>query len=251
MIRAVSTRWNTTAELISCAKDLRLALNLLVNMEQHNKSCGVRLKRFQLSTQEWDLLLQLYPLLDVSRHWVIRVISIVAWHFPWHNRYSLRRRRRCRKVKHLFFMRSFRSSISSQVTSTNSLTILTTSLRYELLLDKATPWWTNIMGLPTTQLCIVLLCVGGLSLSVKSTNWFFWIVLHPHFKSLYFVKAKWPRDWITTAEGILRDEWTKNYKASVEPDPTESTVCCCFALQFVVSWTDHRRIPQATTMLRP
>jgi hypothetical protein len=66
MIRAVSTRWNTTAELIGHAKDLRLALNLLVNMEQHNKSCGVRLKRFQLLTQEWDLLLQLYPLLDVS-----------------------------------------------------------------------------------------------------------------------------------------------------------------------------------------
>jgi hypothetical protein len=66
MIRAVSTRWNTTAELIGRAKDLRLALNLLVNMEQHNKSRGVRLKRFQLSTQEWDLLLQLYPLLDVS-----------------------------------------------------------------------------------------------------------------------------------------------------------------------------------------
>ena len=68
MIRAVSTRWNTTVELIGRAKDLRLALNLLVNMEQHNKSRGVRLKRFQLSTQEWELLLQLYPLLDVSCH---------------------------------------------------------------------------------------------------------------------------------------------------------------------------------------
>jgi hypothetical protein len=71
MIRAVSTRWNTTAELIGRAKDLRLALNLLVNMEQHNKSRGVRLKRFQLSTQEWELLLQLYPLLDVSCHLII------------------------------------------------------------------------------------------------------------------------------------------------------------------------------------
>ena len=41
---------------------------------------------------------------------------------------------------------------------------------------------------------------------------------------MYFVKAKWPRDWITTAEGILRDEWTKNYKLSVGPGPTEPTV---------------------------
>jgi hypothetical protein len=66
MIRAVPTRWNTMAELIGRAKDLRPALNLLVNKEQHNKSGGVRLKRFQLSTQEWDLLIQLHPLLDVS-----------------------------------------------------------------------------------------------------------------------------------------------------------------------------------------
>ena len=41
---------------------------------------------------------------------------------------------------------------------------------------------------------------------------------------MYFVKAKWPRDWITTAEGILRDEWTKHYKKSVEPGPAETMV---------------------------
>jgi hypothetical protein len=54
-------------------------------------------------------------------------------------------------------------------------------------------------------------------------------VLHPRFKSLYFVKAKWPRDWITTAEGILRDKWEKNYKTSVEPGAAETTVRCCLS----------------------
>jgi hypothetical protein len=43
------------------------------------------------------------------------------------------------------------------------------------------------------------------------------------------VKAKWPRDWITTAEGLLRDEWTKNYKMSVEPGPAETMVRCCLS----------------------
>src|SRR5882724_7903169 len=66
MIQAVSMRWNTTAELIGKAKDLHPALNLLINREQHNKSHGVQLKHFQLWQQEWDLLLQLYLLLDVS-----------------------------------------------------------------------------------------------------------------------------------------------------------------------------------------
>lgn len=70
MIQAVPTRWNTTARLIGRAKDLCLALNLLINMEQHNKMWGVCLKQLQLSMQEWELLLQLYPLLDMSCHWV-------------------------------------------------------------------------------------------------------------------------------------------------------------------------------------
>ena len=46
---------------------------------------------------------------------------------------------------------------------------------------------------------------------------------------MYFVKAKWPWDWITTAEGILRDEWTKTYKTSVEPGPVETIVRCCLS----------------------
>ena len=47
---------------------------------------------------------------------------------------------------------------------------------------------------------------------------------------MYFVKAKWPRDWITTAEGILRGEWTKTYKVPVESGPTVTTVRRCLSL---------------------
>jgi hypothetical protein len=54
------------AKLIGRALKLREPLTLLVNLEQHNKgSRGVRLQRFKLSKQEWDLLGQLYPLLEV------------------------------------------------------------------------------------------------------------------------------------------------------------------------------------------
>lgn len=66
MIRDVPTRWNSTAELVGRALKLRDALKLLVIMEDYNKPRGVRLRRFQLSSEEWDLLSQLYPLLDVS-----------------------------------------------------------------------------------------------------------------------------------------------------------------------------------------
>jgi hypothetical protein len=68
MIRDVATRWNSTAELVGCAIELCAALTLLVVNKDHNKLCGVRLKRFQLSAGEWDVLTALYPLLDVSSY---------------------------------------------------------------------------------------------------------------------------------------------------------------------------------------
>jgi hypothetical protein len=65
MLRAVATRWNTMAELIGRAIELRDALNSLVTLEQHNRARGVRLQRFKLTKQEWELLIQLFPLLEV------------------------------------------------------------------------------------------------------------------------------------------------------------------------------------------
>lgn len=65
MIRDVSTRWNSTALMLERALELREALKLLVVMEEHNKPRGVRLSRFKLSKEEWDLLAQLFPILDV------------------------------------------------------------------------------------------------------------------------------------------------------------------------------------------
>jgi len=65
MVRDVATWWNSTSELLARALQLRKALNLLVGYEQHNKPRSARLLRFKLSTAEWELLEQLWPLLDV------------------------------------------------------------------------------------------------------------------------------------------------------------------------------------------
>jgi hypothetical protein len=43
------------------------------------------------------------------------------------------------------------------------------------------------------------------------------IVLHPQYKSSYFHKAGWPREWITTAKEILQTEWNRNYKPKAIP----------------------------------
>lgn len=66
MVRDVSTRWNSTAELTQRALELSPALKILVIKAEYNKpGRGVRLKRFQLSPDEWNLLAKLSPLLDV------------------------------------------------------------------------------------------------------------------------------------------------------------------------------------------
>ena len=37
-------------------------------------------------------------------------------------------------------------------------------------------------------------------------------VLHPKYKSAYFIKAGWPSAWIKTAEDLLRSQWRDHYK---------------------------------------
>jgi hypothetical protein len=67
MIRDVATHWNSTAEMIQRALHLAPALKILVIKAEHNKpGCGVRLARFKLSPDEWQLLANLSPLLDVG-----------------------------------------------------------------------------------------------------------------------------------------------------------------------------------------
>jgi hypothetical protein len=56
------------AEFIGCALKIREPLTLLVT-EHHSRGVrgvrGVRLQRYKLSKQEWELLSQLHPLLNV------------------------------------------------------------------------------------------------------------------------------------------------------------------------------------------
>jgi hypothetical protein len=67
MIRDVPTRWNSTAEMLQRALQLAPALKILVVKAEYNKTGrGVRLRHFQLSSEEWKLLADLSPLLDVS-----------------------------------------------------------------------------------------------------------------------------------------------------------------------------------------
>jgi hypothetical protein len=49
------------------------------------------------------------------------------------------------------------------------------------------------------------------------------IVLHPHYKTTYFIRAKWPVHWISDAEALARKIWTEDHK-KVAPLSTEDTM---------------------------
>lgn len=56
LIRAVKTRWNTVTEVLERALEMREVLGDLCDMAQFNKRSGVRLRRFLLTDEEWEIL---------------------------------------------------------------------------------------------------------------------------------------------------------------------------------------------------
>lgn len=65
MLRAVATRWNSLAEAIGRALELRQGIEKMLLMSKHDKGGKKGLRRFRLSSEEWKMLEQLYPLLKV------------------------------------------------------------------------------------------------------------------------------------------------------------------------------------------
>jgi len=66
LLHSVPTRWNSVMEMLSHAITLNPLLFSFCNMAQFNKQDGVRLCRFIIEDDEWELLKQLHPSLDVS-----------------------------------------------------------------------------------------------------------------------------------------------------------------------------------------
>jgi hypothetical protein len=119
MIRDVSTRWNSTASMLERALQLREALQILVVEKEHNRPRGARLARFKLSKDEWDVLTQLFPVLDV-RSLIARQISLYVEFLS--RSFSLRHNGYLRIQLPCYIM-LFHCSISSHVNLMASSTI--------------------------------------------------------------------------------------------------------------------------------
>ena len=67
LVRAVQTRWNTVTEVLERAITMRDVLGALCDKNAFNstKSGGVQLRRYTISDDKWDILIQLHQLLHV------------------------------------------------------------------------------------------------------------------------------------------------------------------------------------------
>jgi len=59
-------------------------------------------------------------------------------------------------------------------------------------------------------------------------------VLHPRYKTAYFRHEKWPQEWITVAEDILREQWRTHYKPAEDNAPSSSV---CFSIVVSIETT--------------
>jgi hypothetical protein len=64
--RSVPTRWNSVAEMLNSALDIRPGLEKLVELDRHNIVSKTKLQQYKLTPDEWKLLTQLQPILSVS-----------------------------------------------------------------------------------------------------------------------------------------------------------------------------------------
>ncbi|GLB40082.1 putative protein dimerization activity [Lyophyllum shimeji] len=170
MVRNVSTRWNSTAMLVGQSRELRQALNLLVLNKDHNKARGVRLQRFQLSEKEWQLLDELYPLLEAflraTQHISTNKVALIHEVIP--------------------IIDIITGFLEDYITNTSLLPAVRAAASRGLAM-------INKYYSKTDDSVVYRIAM----------------VMHPRCKTAYFTKQNWPMTWIDTAIELARAEWEK------------------------------------------
>ncbi|KJA12993.1 hypothetical protein HYPSUDRAFT_152090 [Hypholoma sublateritium FD-334 SS-4] len=151
-------------------------------MEAHNKSQGVQLRRFRLTEEEWDLLREISPLLDIFLYATKKISA-----------------RRIPLIQDVIpYIDIITNDLVSDFIDNNfvSLVVRHAAHRGYLMLNKY------------------------YSLTDDSSVYRIAMILHPKYKTKYFVDAGWEHLWIQVAEELVCSEWRANYK-KVGPSEAE------------------------------
>ncbi|KAG6904706.1 hypothetical protein DXG01_007777 [Tephrocybe rancida] len=203
MVKDVTTRWNSMTKLIAHALKLHEAIKLLVIMQEYNKRTGVHLLRFQLSNEEWDILTQVYPLLDAFLYATKKIsqstIPLIHEVIPLFDHLSS-------------ILDTFIDNVALHPVVQNA------ALRGMILMKKY------------------------YALTDDSIVYRIAMILHPHFKTAYFLKAKWNSEWIETAKELACKAW-ELYK----PAPTAVPVAAAHDTSRLLNMTHAEHICHIST----
>ena len=203
MPRDVSTRWNSTFDMLDYALEHQEAVDAVTQ----RRDLGLR--RYELEDNEWVILQQLRDILKVRRpfptpHMLIFIVCCL--HLidskGCHTLLLARNTQPCdsdssnglrRQDAHHLFTQQEISALNSFVHSAGQ--------KYTQPVLSAYRQVSHISSL-NGYVCSIF--TGFVLLTVV-------LVLHPQHKLSYFKGAQWEDDWIETAEQLVREEFERSY----------------------------------------
>jgi hypothetical protein len=214
MPRDVTTRWNSTFDMLDFAIEYRKALQLTTS------NLDLNLRQYELSREEWATAQQLREVLKVCA-WFVSITVVSNEYF------------KVFKDATTFFSQS-KPNIDSVIPAMDyidqQLTNSALDPKYSLSIKTAISLGKRTLNRyydMTNHSEIYRIAMGEFDLTfLLHGSHYFNVVLHPRHKLDYFKKAGWSDEWIATARTIVRDEFEWSYAEPLAEDSQVESVVC-------------------------
>ncbi|KAL1940908.1 hypothetical protein VTO73DRAFT_7544 [Trametes versicolor] len=180
LVRPVRTRWNTMTEVLKRALDMREVLGHLCDLMAFNKPQGVRLRRFALTDEEWEIVKQLYDLLEPFLYATNEISK--SGHALVHE-----------VIPYIDLLTDHVDDVDKDTQLAPA--VRAAAKRGRAILDKY------------------------YSYTDDSVIYRIAMILNPRYKREYFHLREWPTEWVNEAVKIARDEWQTYYKPKPAAHP--------------------------------
>ncbi len=209
MPRDVRTRWNSTYDMLKFAYTYRDAIDKLTGER------ALKLRDYELSENEWELVMQLRDCLKVSSHNYKRPTTLIS---------------SCQIFKMVTLEFSSDTPCPASVIPAmdrmhDELTNAAENVDYSVALRSTLSLGIKLLNkyYSLTDNSEVYRIAVGASNTIYSNHLLIQLsrlVLHPRYKLKYFKKLDWDQKWIKTAEGIICDEFKRSYADYVIHKPS-------------------------------
>jgi hypothetical protein len=223
MPRDVTTRWNSTFDMLDFALEHITAINIIT------ADRDMKLRKYELSEGDWTIVRHLRDVLKVFLFFLILYLLMLQL---------------CKIFKDatLFFSRgtpNIATVIPAMDHIDEHLATAATNRTYPLAIKAAIAIGKKTLNRyynQTDHSEIYRIAMGTCLYYCIIYFSYILLVLHPRHKLAYFENAGWEKEWIEKAEEIVRKEFDKSY-GSLDDSwvvlPSKSKVCA-FLLPFFI-----------------